>query len=217
MPTANGAQPGNPSQAWLHARARLAPNLLSQSPPWVHRVYEHAWAPMQALNQQIDCLPPALWRFLLQFPGGFAVIVIGKSRYAPGPQIVAHQPRQNVAFVSIEDLARESERPLHVLGRLIDHHLGCGGKLDGTWLSEGGGTTDAWRDAGARIAGIYDLGYALDDIARSNIRAYFAQSLAIYCKDEQRLNVADPQIHKWFRNTLWSEAFWRQIERQGRN
>lgn len=169
---------------------------------------------MQALSRQLDCLPPALWRFLLQYPGGYAVIVTGESRYAPGPQSVRHQPRENVALVSIEDLARESERPLHVFGRLIDHHLGCGGKLDGIWLSEGGGTTKELRDAGTRIASLYALGYAVDDVASSSVRAYFAQSLAIYCQEERRLNIADPQIHKWFNSTLWSEAFWRRTEQQ---
>ena len=188
----------------------------SQSPSWVRRVFEHAWAPMQALNQQLACLPPALWHFLLQYPGGFAAIVPGESRYAPGLQTVRHQPLQNVAFVSVEDLARESERTLYIFGNLIDHHLGCGGESEGSWLSEGGGTTDNWRDAGARVASLYALGYAVDDKAESSLRGYFAQSLAIYCQDERRLNVADPQIHKWFRTTLWSESFWRMMENHGR-
>ncbi len=64
------------------------------------------------------------------------------------------------------------------------------------------------------VASLFALGYAVDEIAASSVRAYFAQSLAIYCQDQQRLNIADPQIHKWFRSTLWSEAFWRRKERQ---
>jgi hypothetical protein len=171
---------------------------------------------MQALGRQLNCLPQGLWRFLLQIPSGFAIVTTGESRYAPGQHPVRHQPRRNVAFVSIEDLARKTEQPLFVFGHLIDHHLGCEGGLDGIWLSEGGGTSRVWRDAGARIAGLYSLGYAVDELAGSSVRAYFAQSLAVFCQDEQRLNVADPQIHKWFRSTLWSEAFWRTSERNGR-
>ena len=171
---------------------------------------------MQALDRQLACLPPALWRFLLGCPGGYVVIVTGESRYAPGPDTIRHQPLQNVASVSIEDLAHGNERTLHVIGHLIDHHLGCRGESDGTWLSEGGGATAGWRTAGARVTSLYALGYAVDDIAGFSIRDYFAQSLAIYCQDRQRLNVADPQICKWFRSTLWSDSFWHIDEGQGR-
>jgi hypothetical protein len=100
-----------------------------------------------------------------------------------------------------------------VLGHLIDHYLGCGGAADGHWLSEGGGVTPAWQAAGARLPALFALGYGLDEVAQSNARDYFAQSLALYCRDRQRLNVADPQIDKWFRNTLWNDAFWHAIVR----
>ena len=66
-----------------------------------------------------------------------------------------------------------------------------------------------WQEAGQRLLHLYALGYAIDDIARASVQDYFAQSLALYCTDRQRLNVADPQIDKWFRSTLWDEAFWR--------
>jgi hypothetical protein len=65
-----------------------------------------------------------------------------------------------------------------------------------------------WREAGARLQRLFALGYGVDKVTRSNIRDYFAQSLALYCLDRQRLNVADPQICKWFRSTLWNQAFW---------
>ena len=68
----------------------------------------------------------------------------------------------------------------------------------------------AWKEAGARLPGLFALGYGVDEVAQSSIREYFAQSLAFYCQDRRRLNVADPQIHKWFRSTLWDEAFWDQ-------
>ena len=164
---------------------------------------------MQALDRQLACLPPALWRFLLGCPGGYVVIVTGESRYAPGPDTIRHQPLQNVAFVSIEDLAHGNERTLHVIGHLIDHHLGCGGDSNGRWLSEGGGTTPHCRQAGERLPRLFALGYAADSVAQADLRNYFAQSLALYCRERQRLNIADPQICKWFRSTLWDQGFWR--------
>lgn len=200
----------HPAQAWLHARARLMPNLLSESPPWVRGVFDHSWAPMRALVRQLHLLPPQVWSHLLCRKGGFAAICSGSSHYTPGPATIRHQQVTNVAFVSVEDLALDNERPLHALAHLIDHYLGCDGYAEGLWLSEGGGTSARWREAGQRLAGLFALGYAVDPVARSSVRDYFAQSLALYCRDRQRLNVADPQIYRWLRTTLWSETYWQE-------
>jgi hypothetical protein len=114
-----------------------------------------------------------------------------------------------VGFVSVKDLAANNEVPLRTIGHLIDHYLGCAGQPDSHWLSEGGGVTTHWREAGARLHRIFALGYGIDELARSNIRNYFAQSMALYCLDRRRFNVADPQICKWLRATLWNPASWR--------
>lgn len=195
-------------QDWLHARARLMPGLLIQSPSWVRHAFEHDWAPMQALARQVKRLPAALADFLLDYSSGFVAISTAESRYVPGPVPLWGREVQNVAFVSVADLAGDNERPLHVIGHLVDHHLGCGGRLQGRWLSEGGGVTPAWQQAGERLPGLFALGYGVDEVARSGVRDYFARSLALYCRDRQRLNVADPQIEKWLRSTLWNKAFW---------
>lgn len=198
-----------PARPWLHARARLEPDLLSQSPPWVRGVFDHSWAPMRALSQQVHHLPPLVWNQLLRWESGYVAICTGDSHYALGPANIRHQHVTNVAFVSVEDLAVGNERPLHVLGHLIDHHLGCGGDGEGPWLSEGGGTSARWREAGQRLNDLFALGHAVDTVAQCSVRDYFAQSLALYCQERQRLNVADPLIYKWFRSTLWAEALWR--------
>ena len=206
------SQPGPRSQdsaeAWLRARARLAPNLLSQSPPWVRSVFDHAWAPMAALTQQVRPLPAGLWEALLGFQTGFVAIGHHESYYLPGPATLAGREVQNLAFVSVEDLARDNERPLHVIGHLIDHHLGCGGTPEGAWLSEGGGIRPRWKEAGGRLPRLFALGYAVDEVAGASVRDYFAQSLALYCRERRRLNVADPQIDKWLHSTLWPAGFW---------
>lgn len=188
------------------------PDLLTRSTPWVRSVFDHAWAPMQALARQIQALPPELFEYLTGWDTGFVFISTGESRYLPGPATIRDQSVQNVAFVSVEDLAGGNERPLHTIGHLIDHHLGCGGSPDGLWLSQGGGTTSNLQQASIRLPRLFDLGYGVDEIAQANVRDYFAQSLAVYCQDRQRLNVADPQIYKWFRSTLWNEPFWRTGE-----
>ncbi len=202
----------SPLRAWMQARARLMPDLLSQSPPWVRSAFAHSWAPMRALSRQLECLPPPLWNRLQRWESGYVVLCTTDSRYVPGPASIRRQRLTNVAFVSIEDLAVANERTIHTLGHLVDHHLGCGGEAEGLWLSEGGGVSPRWQQAGQRLANLYALGYAVDPVAQANVRDYFAQSLAIYCLDWQHLNVADPAIDKWFRNTLWVEAFWAEHE-----
>jgi hypothetical protein len=196
-------------QDWLFARARLEPDLLNQSPPWVRGVFDHSWAPMQALAQQLHCLPTALWQCLLGWDSGYVAICTGESRYTPGPATIRHQRVKHMAYVSVEDLAEDNHQPLHVIGHLIDHHLGCGGQAGGAWLSDGGGATFRWQEAGERLPRLFALGYGVDEIARTNVRDYFAQSLALYCRSREHLTVTDPQICKWFRSTLWDEAFWR--------
>ncbi|RPI51054.1 MAG: hypothetical protein EHM56_10020 [Chloroflexi bacterium] len=202
------AETGGTAIAWLRARARLLPGSLAGSPPWVRDIFEHAWAPMTALARQLAPLPAGLWPHLLAREGGYLAVCNGPSRYEPGPAQVRGRQVTNVAFVSIQDLALEDEQPLHVVGHLVDHHLGNGGAGEGAWLSEGGGLHPRWREAGARLGALLALGYGIDAVARSSLRDYFAQSLALYCRERQRLNVADPQVEKWLRTTLWDESFW---------
>ena len=204
-PKTGASQP----QAWLRGKARLLPNLLVQSPPWVRGVFDNAWAPMDALARQAHCLPHPLLDHLLSCSGGSVAISAGGSEYVPGPATIRQRRVENVAYVSVQDLARGNEQPLHVVGHLIDHYLGCDGDLEGSWLSGGGGVIPSWQQAGERLMRLFSLGYGIDEVARSSVRDYFAQSLAIYCQDRQRLNVADPQICKWFRSTLWDRGFWR--------
>jgi hypothetical protein len=163
---------------------------------------------MQALAQHITALPEALWQYLMRYPRGFVVVHSGESSYAPGPAVVHALNAHNVAFIAVQDLAKDNERPLHVIGHLIDHHLGNGGASDGPWLSEGGGAAPFLHKVAIRLPGLYALGYGIDRVAQANLRDYFAQSLAFYAQDPRRLNIADPQIHKWFRITLWNDAFW---------
>ncbi|MGD9144397.1 MAG: hypothetical protein PVI80_02445 [Anaerolineae bacterium] len=189
------------------------PGLLSQSPPWVRGIFDHTWAPMEAMARQVHCLPPALWDFMLKLDCGFVAIRSGDSEYVPGPARLRQHTVQNVAYVSVTDLAQDNERPLHVLGHLLDHHLGCGGAVEGRWFSQGGGLVPEWQLAGERLPRLFSLGYAVDSVAESSVQDYFAQSLALYCRERQHLNTADPQIYKWLRNTLWDKGFWRAEKR----
>lgn len=210
-PPPDAYREGQP-QAWLHARVRLMPRLLIEASPRVRGIFDQPWAPMRVFTQEVSCLPAGLFDYLLGCAGGFTLIGSGESCYVPGGATIGQQAVQNVAYVSVEDLADGNERPLHVLAHLIDHHLGCGGDPCGPWLSDGAGVVPRWQEAGARLPRLFELGYGLDEVALDNVRDYFAQSLACYCRDRRRLNVADPQIWKWLRTNLWNNGFWRMVE-----
>jgi len=203
-----GSRQPSPLLAWLHSRVRLAPRLLTQVPAPIRRAFRHDWAPVEALLVHARLLPSGLWPFLLSCTGGFVLISPDESRYLAGESEIRGRPVQNVAIVSVQDLAADNERPLHVLGHLVDHYLGCGGRPDGLWLSAGGGLRPRWQQAGARLADLYALGYGIDATASAGVQDYLAQSLAVYCRDRRRLNVADPQIEKWLHNSLFDGGFW---------
>lgn len=139
------------------------------------------------------------------------VITPDESQYVPGPANLRRRSVWNVAWISVQDLAHGNERPLHTVGHLIDHYLGSAGEGEGPWFSEGGGVVPAWREEGARLRGLFALGYGVDEIARSSLRDYFAQSLAYYCRDRKHLNMVDPPMEKWFRHTLWNQSFWQAL------
>ncbi len=199
-----------PLLPWLRARARVEAGAMARTSPEVQRAFEHAWAPVRELGRQLRRLPPELWPYLLSCPGGFVVLGAGESRYEPGPAAFQGRTLQNVAYLSLPDVAGENDRPLHGVGPLIDHYLGCPGNPEGPWFSEGGGTRLHWGEAGARLAALYALGYGVDEVARAGLRDYFAQSLALYCRDRRRLTTADPQVTRWLRATLWNAAFWKE-------
>jgi hypothetical protein len=167
---------------------------------------------MQALARQVTHLPGALWSFLLGHEGGWVVVQGGASRYQTGTVDALGRRRRNVATIGVEDLARDNDVPLHIVGHLVDHYLGCAGDGAGLWLSGGGGLVPRWQEAGARLERLFALGYAVDEAAAGNVRDYFARSLAWHCRRPRELNVADPQIWKWFRTTLWDDNFWRAAE-----
>jgi hypothetical protein len=212
MPPDHPSRPASqppPLGPWLRARLRIAPNLLSRAAPATRRRFAHAWAPTVVVQRQVRVFPAALQDYLARCPTGWLVVAPRSSGYAPGPQPLRGTTLHHVAYLSVDDLAAGNEAPLHAIAHLIDHHLGCGGAEEGPWFSEGGGPTPGWQEAGARISGLFALGYAVDPVAAASLRDYFAQSLAVYCLDRQRLNVADPKIYRLLKSTLLSDAFWR--------
>lgn len=209
MPGSVGHPSDPPLVEWLLARARVVPGSLDQVTGVAREAYAHEWAPVQLLGRWLECLPGGLWRTLLRWESGYAVLHAGESAYEPGEFDFRGRRLRGVALISLADCAgRAPNQVLHVIGHLVDHHLGCEGAAAGAWLSAGGGVAPAWRDAGQRLSRLFELGYGFDEVALSGVRDYFAQSLAGYCRERRALSAADPQIARWFRSTLWSRTFW---------
>jgi hypothetical protein len=97
-----------------------------------------------------------------------------------------------------------------MVGHLLDHLLGCRGDPLGGWLSDGHGLNHSWRERGRQVAPLFELGYAIDEVAATSSRQYFARSVAWYIQDRRRLNVTDPLIERLLRQTLFSESFCRR-------
>ncbi len=196
-------------RALIQAKVSLAPRALASSPPAVRNRFESDWAPVNALARRLSCFPAGLLRFLTECDTGHIVLAARDFHYVEGEQTIGGRSLLNVAYVCIGDLADDSRRPWHVVAHLLDHLMGCGGQPGGDWLSDGGGLLPRWREVGKRIHRLFPLGYSPDEVAADDARDYFAQSVAWYCHDRQRLNVADPPMEKLLKTTIMNDAFWR--------
>jgi len=155
-------------------------------------------------------LPSALLRFLAYVPRGHIVLAGGVSSYEVINQSLGGQEFEAVAFVSLTDLVEEPLCALQMVGHLLDHLLGCQGDPQGEWLSDGHGLSCSWMQIGRQIPALFELGYAVDEIAAASPRQYLARSLAWYMQDRHRLNVIDPLIERLLRQTLFDEDFCRR-------
>lgn len=193
----------------IQAKVSLIPGALAWLPPTVRDRFASDWAPVNALADRLRHFPTGLLHFLAGHDTGYVVLAPHDFHYVGGQQTIGRRSLLNVAYVCIGDLADDSRRPWHVVAHLLDHLMGCGGQPDGDWLSDGSGLTPRWQEVGQRVQKLFRLGYGLDEVARNNARDYFAQSVAWYCCDRQRLNVADPPMEKLLKTTIMDDAFWR--------
>jgi len=191
-------------------KIHLSPRLLENCSRHIAEQFDSLWAPAEKLARHLHRLPTSLVRFLTRTPRGHMVITPGAPNYEPGVQLLRGRELEAVAFVSLTDLVEDPLHTLHVVGHLLDHLLGCRGAPTGRWLSDGHGVNPSWAEIGQQIPALYELGYAVDNIAMAGPRQYFARSVAWYIYDRCQLNVADPQIERLLRQTVFDEAFCRR-------
>jgi len=191
-------------------KIHLTPRLLERCSRHITQQFDSLWAPVEELARRLHHLPTSLVRFVTHTPRGHIVITPGAPGYEAGVHLLRGRKLEAVAFVSLTDLVEDPLHALHVVGHLLDHLLGCRGAPAGRWLSDGHGLNPSWAEIGQRIPSLYDLGYAVDKIAAAGPRQYFARSVAWYICDRRQLNVADPQIERLLRRTIFDEDFCRR-------
>lgn len=193
------------------SKIHLTPRLLERCPRHIVEQFDNPWAPVEELARRLHPLPTSLIRFLTCIPQGHMVLTSGPSSYEPGAQALRGRELKAVASISLIDLGKEPLRALHMVGHLLDHLLGCQGAPEGEWLSDGHGLSPSWAEIGQRVSALRELGYAVDEAAKASPRQYFARSVAWYIYDRRQLNVADPQIERLLRQTLFDENFCRRM------
>lgn len=189
------------------SKIHIIPRLLEHSSRRVAAQFDSLWAPMERLAQHLHPLPAALLQFLTHTPRGHIILTAGVSRYEVHTWSLREQELEAVAFVSLTDLVEEPLSALETVGHLLDHLLGCQGAPLGGWLSDGNGLNQSWKEVGRQVPLLFQLDYAIDEMAAATPRQYFARSVAWYIQDRHKLNMSDPLIERLLRQTLFSESF----------
>lgn len=194
-------------RAVLRNKIHILPNTLARLPT-------HQAQPMHSpldlgrqLLQPLAACPAALARFWADHARGHVVIGPYRHGYQPGLQTVGKHELDAVAWVSARRMLDEpglAEPVIH----LLDHLLGSDGLPDGSWLSDGAGRSEAWRDVASRLQRQASLGYASAE-ATATARSYFAWGMRSYLLDRQSLNTIDPGLERLLSTTLFNPDFWR--------
>jgi len=194
-------------RALTRAKLHLEPGALARVPTSVSERFDNPWAAVKRLQQRLRPFPTGLLRFWAAQERGHVLIGSRDRGYVPGPQQCGRRMLDGVAHVALADLAAANDRPLVLIGLLLDHLLGCQGG-EGAWLSDGGGITPRWQEVGRQVHELFGLGYGQSEAAQRDPHFYFAEGLAAYCRDRRALNVADPLLERLLRRTIMNEAFW---------
>jgi len=197
------------------SKIHLTPRLLDLCPRRITGQFPSPWAPVEMLAQRLHPLPASLVQFLAHTPRGHILLTYRPSHYEPGGCSLRGRELEAVALIALADLIEAPLRAFQMIGHLLDHLLGCQGIPQGKWLSDGQGFNPPWMEIARQIPRLFALGYAVDEIAATTPRCYFARSIAWYIQDRRRLNTADPLIEKLLRRTLFDEGFCRRALLQG--
>lgn len=169
--------------------------------------FPSGWSAAIETARLLAQLPEEAIHWWAEQPQGHLLLTAGDDSYADS-LVVDGVELGGVARLPIGGLIDESSRALAAALRPLDHLLGCGGRADGRWLSDGGGITPRWQQVGAQIAALFVLGYGATEASRQDPHAYLAEGLALALRDRRQLNAQDPKLERLLSASLLADGFW---------
>ncbi len=171
------------------------------------------WQSARWLVAGLQPMPDAALHWWAAQPAGHLVITADEERYEIDGLALGERTVHAVSLIPLRAILHDPGGALIRALLPLDHLLGCHGEASGRWLSAGGGVDARWQRVGQAIAQLFRLGYGLSEGACQQPQLYLAEGLVTAIRDPQRLNTADPKLHRLLQSSLLSAPFWRRFQR----
>lgn len=194
----------------LQQKIHVAADAYARSGRDVQARFPSGWSAAIETARLLGDLPEDAIHWWANQPQGHLLLTTGDDSYADSLAVDEVELR-GVARLPMAWLLEEPARALAAALRPLDHLLGCGGRADGRWLSDGGGISPRWQRVGSQIAALFALGYGATEVSRRDPHAYLAEGLALALRDHRQLNAQDPKLERLLSASLLSNGFWRNF------
>ncbi len=200
-------QPPRPEvRRWVVQKVHVDPRALPSTSASEDPGLERPWQAALSLARWMASLPGEALDWWAQAAAGHVVLASDGPEY----RLLDADGRHAVVRIPALWTVQEPQRALSWALMPLDHLLGCWGKSDGRWLSDGGGIAQAWQEVGRQIARYFALGYGLTPDGQGDPHRYLAEGWAAALMAPRTLNTADPKLYRLLRATLLSPGFWRR-------
>ncbi len=191
----------------LQQKIHVAADAYARSGRDVQARFPSGWSGAIETARLLGNLPEDAIHWWAEQPHGHLLLTAGDDSYADALAVDEVELR-GVARLPMAWLLDESARTLAAILHPLDHLLGCGGRADGRWLSDGSGISPRWQQVGVQIAALFALGYGATEVSRGDPHAYLAEGLALALEDQRQLNAQDPKLERLLSASLLSNGFW---------
>lgn len=168
-----------------------------------------------AVLRHLSRLPRALRTLWAQHPRGvMAIDASAASAYLAEPTYWRHLHTSGLLLWHVDDVMQRREAFWEVVGAWFDHWLGS--DATGAFFSEGACAPFVPEDAARRWQDVLALGYAEDLLGTQEPATLFRRGFARLMVSPRELDIADPQMARWFRTVVLNEGFWRAVQDAGK-
>lgn len=198
----------------LRDKIHIRPDALARSRGDVQERLPSAWQAAIEIVHQLRGLPEETLLWWAEQPAGHILLTADESGYSVDVTAHAGENLHGVALIPLRQILHERKQAAIGALQPLDHLLGCGGAMEGRWLSDGGGIHPRWGRIGGQIADLFALGYGLSEAGFRDPHVYFAEGLWTAIHDRRSLNVADPKLERLLKASVLSAPFWRKFRRE---